>query len=98
MSTTVGFTAQQIAAIAMVGKVVTYANAQWTVHSVEGDTWYAFNDNGLTTVDCDLTIAHWLPEPSALIVPAGHAVGDGFGAQVPIVHLERRVCLSKSYR
>jgi hypothetical protein len=98
-STTSNFAPATVRAIAHVGSVVTYANAQWTVHSVEGDTWYAFlEDDGTITVDASMTRADWIKEPFALIVPAGCVIGEGFGKEVPLAQVRRGVCLSKSYR
>lgn len=88
-------------AIAHVGAVVTFANAQWTVHSVEGRDYYAFlSPDGTITVDATMTPATWIEEhaPIAMIVPAGHSMGDGFGREVYLTNLTRGVCLDKSYR
>lgn len=99
MRTTVEFAPATVAAIAHVGAVVTFANAQFTVHSVEGTDWYAFlDDHGTITVDASMPNAYWISEPRAMIVPAGHKVGDGFGKEVHLSQVRRGVCLAKSYR
>ena len=84
-------------AIGMVGKVVTYGNRQWILHSVEGPSWYAFDDQGVTTVDATMTPASWITEPVAMIIPTGHLIGEGFGREVYLSQVQRGVCLSKSW-
>lgn len=101
---TVGFAPATLSAIAQVGHVVTvdahtFGAIPWqaVVHSVEGVDWYAFDDNGLTTVDCAMSPAHWITEPRAMVVPMGHKIGDGWGVEVNLARLSRGVCLSKAY-
>ena len=99
MSTTVEFAPANVAAIAHVGAVVTFANAQWTVHSVEDRDYYAhLTCDGTIMVDASMTNAYWISEPRAMIIPAGHKVGDGFAREVPLARVRRGVCLVKSYR
>ena len=73
---------QEIAsAIGMVGRVVTVGSAQYKIHSVEGTDWYAFDDQGQTTVDFHMTPASWITFPLATIIPSGHKIG---GYAVPV--------------
>jgi len=95
---TVEFAPATVQAIAHVGQVVTLGNAQFTVHSVEGRDYYAFDQDGTTVVDANMTRASWLVEPVALILPAGSKIGEGFGKEVPLWRLQRGVCLTKRYR
>jgi hypothetical protein len=79
-------------AIALVGNVVTYLDQQWTVQEVEGIDWYAFDDDGVTTVDCGLTRAPHRAEPLALVISA-----DGESkAWAAASQLKRGVCLVKA--
>ena len=102
MSTTVGFNRSVCQAIGMVGRHVTYAQRQFVVHSVEGPDWYAFADRRqgeeITTVDCSMTVAHWIKEPVATIIPTDGKIGDGRGVEIPLQYVRPGVCLAKSYR
>jgi hypothetical protein len=84
-------------AIGSVGAVVTYGNRQFKIHSVEGPSWYAFDDHGLTSVDCGMSPASWITTPMAVIVPSGSVIGDGVSLEVPLNRVRRGVCLSKSW-
>lgn len=89
---------QEIAsAIGMVGRVVTVGSAQYKIHSVEGTDWYAFDDQGQTTVDFHMTPASWITFPLATIIPSGHKIGDGFSTVVALDQCRPGVCLAKSY-
>jgi len=94
-TSTHAFTPEQCRAIGMVGQVVTYGNRQWILHSVEGTDWYAFDDQGMTTVDCRMTPANWIMDPIAMLIPSGHEIGDGFGVEVYLSKITRGVCLAK---
>lgn len=83
--------------IAMVGRIVTLGDEQFKIHSVEGRDWYAFDDQGMTTVDLQMTVASWITEPVATIIPSGHAIGEGFSQTVPLAKVRPGVCLSKRY-
>lgn len=100
---TVGFAPATLSAIAHVGQVVTvqlpYSDPwQGVVHSVEGHDWYAFDLDGVTTVDCNMTPASWITEPRAMVIPAGHKIGDGYAVDMPLRVVRRGVCLAKAYR
>jgi hypothetical protein len=86
-----------VQAASLVGNVVTYAQQQWTVHSVEGATWYAFDDRGQTTIDTGLTGISIL-YPRATILPMGAKLGQGRAVETPTRLLRRGVCLAKTYR
>ena len=93
MSVTVTLAPEAVQAIAMVGTKVSpqYRPDQtYTVHSVEGPTWYAFqNDHGDVSIDTSMTLASWLAVPVAMILPEGSKIGEGFGVEVPISSLVR---------
>lgn len=97
MSTTVELDVAMVKAIGMVGRTVTWRDAQYRIHSVEGPTWYAFESApGVTTVDGGMTPASWISEPIAMILPAGTKIEEGLGVDgVLVSDLERGVCLSK---
>lgn len=100
MSTTVqGIAPATVKAIGMVGRVVTYGNDQYKIHSVEGRDFYAFLDGETITVDFSMTEASWIKDPVAMIIPAGHKIGDGYATEVPLwsPFLRPGVCLTKSY-
>lgn len=98
MSNTHTLTREQIQAITLVGAVVTLDSQQYTVHSVEGVDWYAFNDNGATTVDMGMTRSAWITRPLATLVPAGCKIGEGFAKEgIPVSWLRRGVSLAKAY-
>ena len=84
-------------AIGMVGKIVTVGNSQYKIHSVEGTDWYAFDDQGLTSVDFSMSPASWITEPEATIIPSGHKIGEGYAETVPLRRCRPGVCLAKAY-
>lgn len=89
-----------IYALSMVGRVVTYRNNQYKIHSVEGRSWYAFDQgDGSTKIDCDMPVSTWLDEPIANLIPSGHKVGDGYMIDVPLYspRLSAGVCLAKAW-
>lgn len=79
----------------MIGSVVTVGERQYTVHSVEGRTFYAFDQDGQTTVDVNMTPAEWIKTPIALILPMGTKIGQGSGVECEVNRLHRGVCLTK---
>lgn len=88
-----------IKGIALVGRVVTYGNSQYKIHSVEGTDWYAFDDQGRTTVDCGFPVANWIKTPIVGMIPSGHKIGDGFMIEIPMdsPFLRPGVCLAKAW-
>lgn len=96
---TSSFTHQDVKAMAMVGRVVTHANAQYAIRCVEGHDWFAFESAPqVTKIDFNMTPAPWITEPVATLIPAGRSLGDGFGKEVPIGDVRLGVCLVKTYR
>lgn len=87
----------QIKGIALVGQIVTYGDRQFKVHSVEGRDWYAFDDNGTTTVDLNMTPARWIFDPIARITPSDSVLGEGRTREVKASALRRGVCLEKAW-
>lgn len=83
--------------VALVGTVVTYADRQWTIHSIEGHDWYAHQGAGGVIVDTGLTPSMWVKEPVATLVPMGHVIGDGHSESTPAGRVKRGVCLVKAY-
>lgn len=79
----------------MIGTIVTVCDRQYTVHSVEGRTFYAFDQDGQTTVDINMTPATWITTPIALLVPMGSKIGDGLGVECEVTALRKGVCLTK---
>ena len=62
----------------------------WTVHSVEGVNWYAFQSGETqVTLDAGMTRAEWITEPIAMIIPSGSKIGEGFGQSVGLSLLVR---------
>lgn len=94
---TATLTPDMIKGISMVGRVVTVGNDQYKIHSVEGTDWYAFDDQGTTTVDFAMAKASWITFPLATIIPSGHKIGDGLSTVVALDQCRPGVCLSKSY-
>lgn len=81
---TLPMNAELLGALPLVGQPVTLGVRNFTVHSIEGDTWYAFDQDGQVTVDVHMT-RRWLSgEPMALIIPEGSKVGDGLSQLVPV--------------
>lgn len=87
---------ETIKAVALVGNVVTYANEQWVVYSVEGYDYYAFQSS-TDTVTCDFNHpgADWYRDAVALLLPMGRKIGEGYGKEAPIRHLSKGVRLAK---
>lgn len=85
--------------IALVGKIVTFpgSNGQFKVHSVEGKSWYAFDQDGETVIDLGLTPSPSINEPLACIVPVGTTYDQGFGETVRVGMVKRGVSLTKSW-
>ena len=84
-------------AIGMVGRVVTVQDRQYKIHSVEGGTWYAFEQkDGTIKVDLDFPmVQRFENEPMAAIIPMGSVMGDGFHRVVPFRLCSPGVCLTK---
>lgn len=91
--------AQDSDKIALVGKIVTFpgSNGQFKVHSVEGDTWYAFDQDGYTVVDLGLTKSLAITEPLVTLLPTGTKIGQGFSETVRVSMIRRGVSLTKSW-
>lgn len=83
--------------VSFVGRVVTFHDHQYTVHSVEGIDWYAFERDGIISLDLGLTPSNYAHDPKATILPMGHELGQGFGQVVPFRELKLGVCLVKAY-
>lgn len=90
--TTVTLSHEAVQGAALVGKIVkvkidngpeTY-DQPYEVHSVEGPTWYAFAQDDRVTVDDSMTLAPWLTEPEATIVPVGSKIGEGFARTISV--------------
>ena len=87
-----------IDAARMVGKIVTYRDRQYKVHSVEGPDYYAFGSKivGDDTITIDFDMAGgWRPDTYAYIIPCELHDGDGWGTEVPVGWLKPGVCLVK---
>lgn len=85
--------------IALVGKIVTFpgSNGQFKVYSVEGATWYAFDQEGETVIDLGLTPSPSINEPLAYLIPSGTTYDQGFGETVRVGTIKRGVSLTKSW-
>lgn len=96
---TVALANETVQGIALVGQIVTFPGSpgQYKVHSVEGRNWYAFDDQGSTKVDLDMTVASWITEPLANIIPVGHKIGEGFAQTVRVGMIKRGVNLKKGF-
>ena len=91
-----GITPATIDAIRHVGRTVTYQDAQYIVHSVEGYDWYAFQSAlGGINIDFNMPPAPWYREPHTLIIPTDSKIGDGLGREVDLSRLSLGVCLTK---
>lgn len=88
-------TAEVIEGLNLVGETVTFGNQLWWVHSVEGNTWYAFKSGNVISADLNMTPRTLAEPPTAMIIPVGHKIGEGFGREVPIMALTRGVSLAK---
>lgn len=98
-STTHTLSPMIVEGLSFVGKIVTVEGmpGQFKVNSVEGDTWYACDKDGVTVIDLDMTSASWMTFPLATIIPVGHRLGDGFAETIALSSLRRGVNLSKSW-
>lgn len=79
----------------MVGTIVTVGERQYHVHSVEGRTFYVFDQDGQTTIDVNMTPATWITTPIALLLPMGSKIGEGGGVECEVNRLHKGVCLTK---
>lgn len=99
MSTTVQLDPSMVSAVALVGNVVTVGARQFVAYSVEGPSWYAFlAEDGSVTVDCSMTVADWIKEPWAMVLPMGVGIGEGYAQEYPVSLLRRGVSLEKAWR
>ena len=87
--TTVTLSHEAAQAASLVGRnvKVDYLGGTWTVHSVEGPTYYAFQQDGRVTVDDGMTLADWITEPIAMIIPVDSKIGEGFGQTIGVSEL-----------
>ena len=77
-------------AAGLVGRTVTYRDAQWIIHSVEGLDWYVHESaDDKIVVDTGLTPLSYLVQPRAMIHPVGTKIGEGFGAELDLKDLVR---------
>ncbi len=99
VTTTTILTPDTATAVGMIGQTYTYAREQYTVHSVEGPTWYVFAYEGTVIVDNNMTGSAWVKIPAVTLLPTGSKIGDGHSITVPANSpwLRRGVCLAKSY-
>lgn len=79
----------------MVGQIVTVDDRMYMVHSIEGTDWYAFDQDGQTTIDDNMTRASWLTEPLVTVVPLGCKMGDGFSSEFKLSRVRLGVSLVK---
>jgi len=86
---TVTMTPQAAQAIAKIGTEVFLFGQPYTVYSVEGRDWYAFQaEDGTITVDTAMPVSEWLASPVAMILPEGTKIGEGFGREVHLSDLD----------
>lgn len=97
MNTVTSVPAATLDAIAVVGKIVTHGNHQYRVHSVEGHTWFAYDDNGTIRMDLDLPASRWITEPLVGIIPMGSKIAAHAAEMVPLHQVRRGVCLVKPH-
>lgn len=90
---TVTLSDQTIQGVAIVGKIVTAGSRQFKIHSVEGPTWYAFDQDGETVLDLGLTKVSGYEKIICTTVPSA----QGFTQQFELHQVERRVCFEKAY-
>lgn len=83
---------QLIDAISIVGLHATYADQAYVIHSVEGPTWYVFDQDGQTTIDTYMTPVK-LTEPCTMLFP----VDGGPTMEVPRSWVTVGHCLVKSW-
>lgn len=82
MSVTVKITPSQAQLIALVGTKITYWEASYRVHAVEGTDWYAFQDeDGKISVDTGFPTASWIIVPRLTLLPEGTKIGEGFSRE-----------------
>lgn len=75
---TVTLTPEIAQAAALVGTTVHFHGDPHQVHSVEGRTWYAFDQDGQIVIDLNMTGASWITVPQVTLVPEGAKIGEGF--------------------
>ena len=86
---TVTLTTEAAQAVAKIGTEVFLFGQPYTVYSVEGRDWYAFEaEDGTITLDASMPIADHLSSPVALILPEGTKIGEGFGREVRLSDLD----------
>jgi hypothetical protein len=73
----------------LVGRTVTYRDQPWKIHSVEGVTWYAFQDGDVVKIDQGMSPGSWLRVPRVMIHPVGTKIGEGFGMEIDLPALLR---------
>lgn len=98
VSTTSGITDEMINGLSLIGKLVTLPESpqQYIVHDVEGSNWYAhLDDDGSVMLDANMTSADWITEPTALLIPVGRKIGEGFGEYSKVSQVRRGVSLDK---
>lgn len=102
MARTSTLTPEAAHAVGLIGQVVTFSNwrtaHQYRVHSIEGPSFYAFQNNGKITVDSDLTYTEWLEQPIATLLPMGASIGEGRSVEARVRELRKGVCLTKEDR
>lgn len=86
-----------VQAASLVGQVVTANDRQYTVHSVEGRKFYAFNQDGQVTIDTNMTDATWLGTPIVTLLPMGAKTGQGLSVVEMLPLVRRGVSLVKSW-
>jgi hypothetical protein len=86
---TVKITTEAAQAVAKIGTEVHLFGQPYTVYSVEGYDYYAFQtEDGTITLDTDMPRSSWLSSPVALILPEGTKIGEGFGREVRLSDLD----------
>lgn len=97
MNTVDSIPAQTLKNVTMVGTIVTYANTQYRVYSVEGYDYYAFQSaNGGITCDFDMFKAEWKRDVYLYLLPMDAKIGEGRAIEVPMAFVTKGVCLAKS--
>lgn len=90
--------AETLKNIAMVGHIVTWQGEQFTLYSVEGYDYYAFQSSAkpdTITVDFSMTPSEWRRNPRAFLLPMGYKIGDGLGFEVHLKEVRKGVSLAK---
>lgn len=86
---TVTLTTEAAQAVAKIGTEVFLYGQPYTVYSVEGRDWYAFEaPDGTITLDTTMPVSDRLSSPVAYILPEGTKVGEGFGREVRLSDLD----------